>query len=100
MLCLACLAFGPTQLRAQLLHATEPVPSFEVATITPASDGKTVPSISTPTESRTMNVTARTLIEQAYHVPWTPDLNERVVGGPAWIDSDHYDVEPASTNRW
>jgi uncharacterized protein (TIGR03435 family) len=47
-----------------------------------------------------MNVTARTLIEQAYHVPWTPDLNERVVGGPAWIDSDHYDVEPASTNRW
>ena len=30
-----------------------------------------------------MNVTARNLIEQAYHIPWTSGLNERVLGGPA-----------------
>src|SRR5450631_4448473 len=40
-----------------------------------------------------MDVTARNLIEQAYRIPWTPGLNERVVGGPVWIDSNHYDVE-------
>jgi len=40
-----------------------------------------------------MNVTARNLIEQAYQIPWTSGLNERVLGGPAWIDNDHFDVE-------
>ncbi len=93
MLSLACLALGAAQLRAQVLHATGPLPSFEVATIKPSTDGKAVPSITTPTESRTMNVTARNLIEQAYHIPWTSGLNERVLGGPTWIDNDHYDVE-------
>ena len=40
-----------------------------------------------------MNVTARNLIEQAYGVPWTPGRNERVVGGPHWIDNNRYDVD-------
>ena len=52
-----------------------------------------IPSVSTATESRTMNVTARNLIEQAYGIPWTPGRNERVVGGPSWIDNNRYDVE-------
>ena len=93
MLWLGCLALGAFQLHGQVLHATGPLPSFEVATIKPSTDGKSVPSISTPTESRTMNVTARNLIEQAYRIPWTSGLNERVLGGPTWIDNDHYDVE-------
>jgi uncharacterized protein (TIGR03435 family) len=93
MLCLACVAFGVAQLPAQILHATGPLPSFEVATVKPSTDGDAVPSVSTLTESRTMNVTARNLIEQAYRIPWTPGVNQRVVGGPAWIDSDHYDVD-------
>jgi uncharacterized protein (TIGR03435 family) len=93
MLCLACLALGAAQLRAQILHATEPLPSFEVATIKPSTDGESIPSINTRTESRTMNVTARNWIEQAYHIPWTLGLNERAVGGPVWIDNDHYDVD-------
>jgi bla regulator protein BlaR1 len=93
MLCLTCMTLGVVQLRAQILHATGPLPSFEVATIKPSADGKAAPSINTPTESRTTNVTARNLIEHAYHIPWTPGLNERVVGGPDWIDSVHYDVE-------
>jgi len=90
---LACVALGVVQVRAQILHATGPLPSFEVATIKPSTDGKAAPSINTPTESRTMNVTTRNLIEQAYRIPWTPGLNERVVGGPDWIDSNHYDIE-------
>jgi len=93
MLCLGCLALGASRLQAQVLHATGPLPSFDVATIKPSTEGKSVPSIATPTESRTMNVTARNLIEQAYQIPWTSGLNERVLGGPSWIDNDHYDVE-------
>jgi bla regulator protein blaR1 len=93
MMFLACMALGVVQLRAQILHATGPLPSFEVATIKPSADGEAAPSINTPTGSRTMNVTARNLIEHAYQIPWTPGLNERVVGGPDWIDSVHYDVE-------
>src|SRR5450755_3678423 len=92
MMCLACMALGFVQLRAQILHATGPLPSFEVATIKPSADGKAAPSINTATESRTMSVTARNLIEQAYRIPWTPGLNQRAVGGPDWIDSVHYDV--------
>src|ERR1700733_8671919 len=40
-----------------------------------------------------MNVTARNLIEQAYGIPWTSSRNERVVGGPSWIDNNRYDVD-------
>ncbi len=93
MVCLTCMALGVVQLRAQILHATGPLPSFEVATIKPSADGKAAQSINTPTESRTMNVTARNLIEHAYHIPWTPSFNQCVVGGQGWIDSVHYDVD-------
>jgi bla regulator protein blaR1 len=86
-------AFGVSQLYGQILHATGPLPSFEVATVKPANGGNTIPSITTATESRTMNVTARNLIEQAYDIPWTPGLNERIVGGPDWIDNNRYDVD-------
>ncbi len=64
------------QLGAQILHATEPLHFVWVATIKPSADGKlAAPSINTPGVSRTMNVTARNLIEQAYRIPWTPGLN-------------------------
>jgi hypothetical protein len=87
------VAFGLGQLDGQILHATGPLPSFEVATVKPSNDDNAIPSVSTATESRTMNVTARNLIEQAYGIPWTPGRNERVVGGPAWIDNNRYDVD-------
>jgi uncharacterized protein (TIGR03435 family) len=64
-----------------------------VATIKPSSGGNAIPSISTPTGSRTINVSARNLIEQAYRIPWTFNLNERVVGGPDWIDTIRYNVD-------
>jgi bla regulator protein BlaR1 len=87
------VAFGLGQLSGQILHATGPLPAFEVATIKPSNDDNAIPSLSTPTESRTINVTARNLIEQAYGIPWTPGRNERVVGGPGWIDNNRYDVD-------
>jgi bla regulator protein BlaR1 len=87
------MVLGIGHLYGQILHATGPLPSFEVATIKPSNGGNAIPSINTPSESRTINVTARNLIEQAYHIPWTPVFNERVVGGPGWIDNDRYDVE-------
>jgi bla regulator protein blaR1 len=86
-------AFGVGQLYGQILHATGPLPSFEVATVKPSNGDNAIPSVSTATESRTMNVTARNLIEQAYSIPWTPGLNERIVGGPGWIDNNRYDVD-------
>ena len=87
------VAFGLGPLYGQILHATGPLPSFEVATVKPSSGDNTFPSVSTATESRTMNVTARNLIEQAYGIPWTPGRNERVLGGPRWIDNNQYDVD-------
>ncbi len=89
----AWAAFAVGQFYGQILHATGPLPSFEVATVKPSNGDNAAPSVSTATESRTMNVTARNLIEQAYGIPWTSGRNERVVGGPSWIDNNRYDVD-------
>jgi uncharacterized protein (TIGR03435 family) len=76
---------------AQIIHAGDSLPSFEVVTIKPASSEPQLSSAS-PTEVRISNVTVRNLIEQAYGIPWTPAENERVLGGPAWLDTNHYDI--------
>ena len=89
----ACLAVCAAPLCGQILHATAPLPSFEVATIKPSTGGNAIPSTRTPTESRTIDVTTRNLIEQAYRIPWTAGHNERIAGGPDWIDTIRYDVD-------
>ena len=76
---------------AQIIHASDPLPSFEVATIKPASPQPHLSSVS-PGEVTISNVTVRNLIEQAYGIPWTAAENERVLGGPAWLDSNRYDI--------
>jgi len=76
---------------AQIIHASDPLPSFEVATIKPASS-QPRPSSTSPAEVQIFNVTVRNLIEQAYGIPWTSAENERVLGGPTWLDSNHYDI--------
>jgi uncharacterized protein (TIGR03435 family) len=76
---------------AQIIHASDPLPSFEVATIKPASSQPQLSSAS-PAEVHISNVTVRNLIEQAYGIPWTSADNERVLGGPAWLDTNHYDI--------
>jgi uncharacterized protein (TIGR03435 family) len=37
-------------------------------------------------------VTVRDLIEHAYGIPWTSAENERVLGGPVWLGTSHYDI--------
>jgi uncharacterized protein (TIGR03435 family) len=76
---------------AQIIHASDPLPSFEVATIKPASSQPRSSSAS-PAEVQISNVTVRNLIEQAYGIPWTSAENERVLGGPAWLDTNRYDI--------
>ena len=76
---------------AQIIHASDPLPSFEVATIKPASPQPHRSSVS-PAEVNISDVTVRNLIEQAYGIPWTAAENERVLGGPAWLDTNRYDI--------
>ncbi len=76
---------------AQIIHATDPLPSFEVATIKPASP-QPRPSSASPAEVHISNVTVRNLIEQAYGIPWTSAENQCVLGGPAWLDTNRYDI--------
>ncbi|HTV09679.1 MAG TPA: TIGR03435 family protein [Candidatus Aquilonibacter sp.] len=92
LLLLAAACFGlAISASAQIIHASGPLPSFEVATIKPASP-QPLPSSASPAEVRISNVTVRNLVEQAYGVPWTSAENERVLGGPAWLDANHYDI--------
>jgi uncharacterized protein (TIGR03435 family) len=38
------------------------------------------------------NITLRALIGNAYGAPLQPLLNNQLVGGPDWIDSEHFDI--------
>ena len=76
---------------AQIIHATGPLPSFEVATIKPAASTPR-PSSASPAEVQIYDVTVRNLIEQAYGIPWTSAENQRVLGGPTWLDTNRYDL--------
>jgi uncharacterized protein (TIGR03435 family) len=68
----------------------QPAPAFDVATIKPIdSTPKTGRFIMMQTDNRFVakNFTLKLLIAAAW------DLNPRAVsGGPAWMDSDHYDI--------
>lgn len=61
---------------------------FEVATIKPHPAGDAVISWGgEPGRFEAKNVTGKMLVEQAFHVP-----EQQVSGGPAWVDSQHFDV--------
>ncbi len=67
---------------------TSETPGFEVATIKPHPAGDMTIYMGGPTSTfAAKNVTAKILIEQAFHLP-----ADQVVGGPAWADSQHFDV--------
>ena len=100
---------------AQILHASGPLPSFEVVTIRPwrppltpppppPSDGIGVPNPALPDKIAPINpggqttdrvhsiLSARLLIAFAYNVPFGFE-RIRVVGGPDWLGSDDYEIQ-------
>jgi bla regulator protein blaR1 len=74
---------------AQLVQASGPRPSFEVATIKPSSPAR-VPH-GAPNMYSESGGTARGLVADAYGLP--VGAEDRVLGGPAWIDHKRYDIE-------
>lgn len=82
---------------AQVVQATGPLPSFEVATIKPDPGGPLhAMGFPPPNIFRLFNVTTRDLILIAYGLPAGSPLGSpsaRALGGPAWIDNNRYDVE-------
>ncbi len=91
-----CMQIG-IPAHGQILHADGPLPSFEVTTIKPVkasemesgfrSGGPEVPG----SVNHTYNITVRAFMEGAYNLPSSSD--ERVLGGPSWIDSNRYDID-------
>lgn len=84
---------------SQILHATGPLPSFEVASIKPSKSesgstmigavGHAAPSdrfIAT-------NITVKALICWAFGGTSVPLPSNEVSGGPGWIDSERYDID-------
>jgi uncharacterized protein (TIGR03435 family) len=71
-------------------------PQFEVASVKPNKSGNLSGGGLRPQGDRFVatNVTLRMLLQFAYRPQdGTPMLNDRLVGGPAWMDSDHFDVQ-------
>jgi bla regulator protein blaR1 len=90
------VAFGITDapaVRAQSQSSaagSAPLPSFEVASIKPNRSGSMNRffRLADPSRFTVTNIPAKDLIEFAYHVqPF------QVSGGPAWINSQGYDIE-------
>jgi bla regulator protein blaR1 len=100
-------------IRGQILHATGPLPSFEVATIKPvqprpvppppppgANDNRPPPprmfGIGKLGGQRTdrvhMNSSADLLILFAYNLPFGSERT-RIVGGPDWLGSTQYEIQ-------
>jgi bla regulator protein blaR1 len=72
-------------IHAQILHATAPLPSFEVATVKPRDPKVMIMMIYPGSQNVVRSAgTARLLIALAYNLGGT--ALQRIVGGPDWID--------------
>jgi len=74
-------------------HPAGPLPSYEVATIKPENPRPPAPGV-----ARRITPTLRAYIASAYGVQLSPNAAPgcagcQVIGGPAWLDQDHYDIE-------
>lgn len=96
------VAFGLMQEAShadQILHATGPLPSFEVASIKPNHSGSDPTTFRAAGHGAPMdrfiatNVTIKMLIGWAFAGNSLPLPTDLVSGGPSWIDSEHYDIE-------
>jgi len=94
VLVVAAIAAAVTPVASQ----TPPVqkPSFEVASVKPNKSGVfTGTTIGARGSTFSgLNVTLRMLLQFAYQPEdGSPLLKDRVIGGPGWMDSDHFDVQ-------
>lgn len=89
------VAFGAIRmipLHGQLLHATGPRPSFEVASIRPSKPNAQWENPDVLNEHlsyREREVTIRALISYAYGIGFAPEFS----GGPTWVKTDKFDIE-------
>ncbi len=89
---LASVAMAQEAPTVKAFHPAGPLPSYEVATIKPASPGMP--------RGMAVHITAtlRGYIAMAYGVQMPPNAAPGcagclVTGGPAWVDQDRYDIE-------
>ncbi|KAA6464499.1 TIGR03435 family protein [Acidobacteria bacterium AB60] len=96
------LAFGMMQNTApkgQILHASGPLPSFEVASIKPNHSGAGPTMIGAAGHAApkdrfiATNITAEALICWAFGGTSIPLPSNEVSGGPSWIRSERYDID-------
>ncbi|HEV2322350.1 MAG TPA: M56 family metallopeptidase [Terracidiphilus sp.] len=91
---------------SQILHATGPLPSFEVASIKPNHSGSRFAATGAGVLSGprgpaipkdrfiATNITIKQLILWAWAPGTTRPLPEdQLVGGPGWVNSDRYDID-------
>jgi bla regulator protein BlaR1 len=90
------MAFGVMRMipmYGQILHATGPRPSFEVASIRPVRPDEQGGNIygysGRPDSYSVRGVTIRNLIFYAYGIGFAPEFS----GGPKWIGTDKFDIE-------
>ncbi len=98
----APVAFGLMQEplpAGQILHASGPLPSFEVAAIKPDHSGSGHGRIGAAGMSAPMdrfivtNFTIKDLIRWAWAGKSVSLPDDQVSGGPSWINSEHYDID-------
>lgn len=77
----------------QMLHATGPRPSFDVASIRPARSDAQWENIygfsERPDSYMVRGVTIRNVIFYAYGIGFAPEFS----GGPKWVGTDRFDIE-------
>ena len=88
----ACVAAAQEAPAVKAFHPGGPLPSYEVATIKPASPGMP------PGMPVHITATLRGYIARAYGVqmplnPATGCEGCQVTGGPAWVDQDRYEIQ-------
>jgi uncharacterized protein (TIGR03435 family) len=86
---MAKLLFAITLLQPLLAQEEVKSPSFEVASIRPNKSGERAADFEIlPTRLTVRNATIRAMIMFAWHVRL-----DQMTGGPAWVDTDHFDVD-------
>jgi uncharacterized protein (TIGR03435 family) len=76
---------------AQILRATGPRPTFDVATIKPSRAGEDHKVVMATRDGyfTADHFSLRDLVKFAYQI----NLDDQLTGGPAWVDQQYFDVE-------